>query len=311
MTANNKLAIVFPGQGSQSIGMLQELATTETIVEEIFARASTVLAYDLWQIVAEGPETKLNSTEITQPALLAASYAVWKIWQQKSQQSPALLAGHSLGEYTALVCADVIPFETAIRLVAERGRCMQAAVPAGVGAMAAVLGLDDETVNKVCEQLSAKEMVAAANYNSPGQIVIAGHQQAVEQAVSACKEAGAKRALILPVSVPSHCLLMRAAADEFSRTLNEIDFSDATIPVIQNVDAQARISADAIRPALLEQLYKPVQWVNSIETMRTKNINRIIECGPGKVLAGLIKRIDRGIETQCIQDQASLDKALA
>ncbi|MCG8380147.1 MAG: ACP S-malonyltransferase [Proteobacteria bacterium] len=311
MVDNAKLAIVFPGQGSQSIGMMNELVKIEPDIKATFDIASDVLGYNLWAIVVDGPESELNKTEVTQPALLASAVATWKVWQQRASVIPALLAGHSLGEYSALVCADVISFEDGIRLVAERGRCMQEAVPAGVGAMAAILGLDDEQVNKVCQEVNGSEIVSAANFNSPGQVVIAGHKNPVERATEEAKKAGAKRAILLPVSVPSHCMLMREAADRFAETLNNVVFKDAGIPIIQNVDAQARTDAAEIRPLLLEQLYKPVQWVNTIKTMKALEIEKIIECGPGKVLAGLVKRIDRSFNIHFIQDESSLNNALA
>ena len=311
MTTNSALAIVFPGQGSQSIGMMNELAKLDQSIEATFTRASDVLGYDLWKVVSEGPESELNNTEMTQPALLVSAYATWELWRKRAKTLPAVLAGHSLGEYTALVCANVIGFEEAVKLVAERGRCMQAAVPAGVGAMAAILGLEDADVETVCAESAGDGIVAAANFNSPGQVVIAGDKVAVERAITAAKDAGAKRALLLPVSVPSHCLLMREAAEAFAENLNAIQFNDADTPVIQNVDAQLRTSAEEIRPILLEQLYKPVRWVSCIETMKSNNISSVIECGPGKVLAGLIKRIDRSLDIGFIQDEKSLEAALA
>jgi len=279
-------------------------------IKEIFNTASEILGYDLLEIVTSGPEEKLNSTEITQPALLTSAYAIWLLWKERAYLTPTVLAGHSLGEYTALVCADVITFEDAVGLVAERGRCMQKAVPADVGAMAAILGLNDEQVKQVCAETAGNEIVSAANFNSPGQVVIAGHKFAVERAINAAKDAGAKRAILLPVSVPSHCMLMSEAADEFAESLNKITFNDAEIPVLQNVDAKAKSSSDEIRPALLEQLYKPVRWVDSINNMKNMNITKVIECGPGKVLSGLIKRIERSFEIFPIQDEASLEKAL-
>ena len=308
---DSSLAIVFPGQGSQSIGMMNKLAETNAIIKDTFDIASEVLGYDLWECVTKGPESKLNKTEVTQPALLVADVATWKLWQEKTSQIPAVLAGHSLGEYSALVCANVIDYEKAIKLVANRGRCMQKAVPEGSGAMAAILGLDEAQVNAVCIESAEGEIVSAANFNSPGQIVIAGNKSAVERAIDAAKGAGAKRAILLPVSVPSHCLLMKEAADEFASALNNIQFKDADIPVIQNVDAQARTSAAEIKPVLLEQLYKPVRWVDTIHAMSKSNIQKVIECGPGKVLAGLIKRIERSLDIHVIQDEDSLLKALS
>jgi [acyl-carrier-protein] S-malonyltransferase len=308
MSTNSKLAVVFPGQGSQSLGMMNGLIEFQPSVKELFNTASDILGYDLLEIITSGPEEKLNQTEVTQPALLTAAYATWLIWKEKSEFTPAVLAGHSLGEYTALVCADVITFEDAVGLVAERGRCMQKAVPADVGAMAAILGLDDEQVVRVCAEAAGNEIVSAANFNSPGQVVIAGHKLAVERAINAAKEAGAKRGMLLPVSVPSHCMLMREAANEFAESLNKITFHDAEIPVLQNVDAEAKSNPDEIRPALLEQLYKPVRWVDSINNMKNMKITKIIECGPGKVLSGLIKRIERSFEIASIHDEASLEK---
>lgn len=310
MNTNSKLAVVFPGQGSQSLGMMNALLESQAGVKATFAIASDILGYDLLDVITSGPEEKLNQTEITQPALLTSAYATWLMYKEKTNLSATVLAGHSLGEYTALVCAGVITFEDAVALVAERGRCMQKAVAVDVGAMAAILGLDDEQVMQVCADTAENEIVSAANFNSPGQVVIAGHKHAVERAINAAKEVGAKRAMLLPVSVPSHCMLMKEAADEFAAALNEITFNDAEIPVLQNVDAKVKIKSDEIKPALLEQLYKPVRWSDSIQTMKNMDITRIIECGPGRVLSGLIKRIDRSFETFSINDEVSLEKAL-
>ncbi len=310
MSVNQNIAVVFPGQGSQSIGMMNDLENTYAEINKVFAQASNVLGYDLWDKVTNGPETDLNKTEITQPALLTAGYATWSVMREKGAVLPAYLAGHSLGEYTALVCANAISFPDAVSLVAERGKCMQRAVPEGVGAMAAILGLEDEQIEAVCNDVSNDKIVSAANFNSPGQVVIAGHKEAVELAIDAAKESGAKRALMLPVSVPSHCILMKDAADEFANTLNNIQFKDADIPVIQNVDASPKTDANELRVGLLEQLYKPVRWVDVIKYMQQNNIIKIIECGPGKVLSGLIKRIERSMDTVCIQDDDSLSKAL-
>lgn len=310
MSTESKFAVVFPGQGSQALGMMNALIDIHPDIKKIFNSASEILAYDLLEIITSGPEEKLNQTEITQPALLATAYAAWLILKERSDAIPTVLAGHSLGEYTALLCADVISFEDAVALVADRGRCMQKAVPAGVGAMAAILGLNDEQVIQVCAEAAEGEIVSAANFNSPGQIVIAGHKQAVDRAINAAKDAGAKRAMLLPVSVPSHCMLMKEAANEFEVSLNKIVFKDGRIPVLQNVDAKSKSSSDDIKTALLEQLYKPVRWVDSINNMKSMNITKIIECGPGKVLSGLNKRIDRSFELFSIHDEASLKKAL-
>ncbi len=311
MIANNNFAIVFPGQGSQSIGMLAELAAGYPQVGVTFAEASEVLGYDLWELVQNGPEDMLNQTDRTQPAMLAAGVAVWRVWQQNGGMQPALMAGHSLGEYTALVCADAIDFATAIALVAERGRCMQSAVPAGIGAMAAILGLDDDAVAVVCTESAGDEIVSPVNFNSPGQVVIAGHAGAVGRAVVAAKAAGAKRAMQLPVSVPSHCALMEPAAQSFATRLAETTIQKPVIPVIQNVDAAAHDQPDDIRDNLSRQLYSPVQWVKTVHAMRAQGIERIVEAGPGKVLAGLCKRIDKGIANAAVYDQASLARELA
>ena len=314
MSTQPKLAIVFPGQGSQSLGMANGLidikSEQQTDNKELFNIASEILACDLLQIITSGPEEKLNQTEITQPALLTTAYATWLMLKEKSALLPTVLAGHSLGEYTALLCAGVISFEDAVALVAERGRCMQKAVPAGVGAMAAILGLNEAQITQVCAEVANKEIVSAANFNSPGQIVIAGHKQAVARAIDAAKAAGAKRAILLPVSVPSHCLLMKEAANEFAAALHKITFKDATIPVLQNVDAKIKSSSADIKAALLEQLYKPVRWLECINNMQAMGITKIIECGPGKILSGLNKRIDKSLELSSIQDDASLQKAI-
>lgn len=310
-STDSTLAMVFPGQGSQSVGMLAELAATSPQVTETFELASDALGYDLWALVQEGPEEQLNQTDRTQPAMLAAGVAVWRVWQARDGALPAIMAGHSLGEYTALVCAGALEFSDAVALVAERGRCMQHAVPAGTGAMAAILGLDDEAVAAVCTGAAGDEIVSPVNFNSPGQVVIAGHAGAVERAVEAAKAAGAKRAVTLPVSVPSHCALMEPAAEQFAARLAASNISTPVVPVIQNVDARAHTDPAKIRENLRRQLYSPVQWVRSVQAMRTQGITRIIEAGPGKVLAGLIRRIDRGIGCDAVQDPASLEAALA
>lgn len=303
--------MVFPGQGSQSIGMLADLAAAHPGVGDTFAEAGAVLGYDLWQLVRNGPEDMLNQTDRTQPAMLAAGVAVWRVWQQHGGAQPALMAGHSLGEYTALVCAGAIDFAAAIALVAERGRCMQSAVAADVGAMAAILGLEDEVVDAVCAESAGVEIVSPVNFNSPGQVVIAGHAGAVERALIAAKAAGAKRAITLPVSVPSHCALMEPAAREFAASLAGIAIQKPAIPVIQNVDAAVHEQPDEIRDNLGRQLYSPVQWVKTVQAMRAQGVVRIIEAGPGKVLAGLCKRIDKGIAAASVYDAATLDDALA
>jgi [acyl-carrier-protein] S-malonyltransferase len=305
------LAFVFPGQGSQSTGMLDTLASEFAEVEATFRVASEVLGYDLWDIVQNGPAEKLNSTDITQPAMLAAGVAVWRVWQAKGGAQPTLLAGHSLGEYTALVCGDSLAFEDAIKLVAERGRLMQEAVPAGTGAMAALLGLDDDTVRAVCAEAAAGEVVEAVNFNSPGQVVVAGHKAAVERAVDLAKAKGAKRALLLPVSVPSHCALMQPAAEKLATLLEDVAIQAPQIPVINNVDVAMPTDAAAIRSALVRQLHNPVRWVETIQKMAAEGVDRLIECGPGKVLMGLNKRIERNMGAQAVFDSESLAAALA
>lgn len=305
------LAFVFPGQGSQSEGMLSALAAEFSEVEATYREAAEVLGYDLWDIVQNGPADKLNSTDITQPAMLAAGVAVWRVWQARGGAQPAVLAGHSLGEYTALVCAGSLAFTDAIKLVAERGRLMQQAVPAGTGAMAAVLGLEDDVVRQACSDAAAGEVLEAVNFNSPGQVVVAGNKAAVERLVTLAKERGAKRALLLPVSVPSHCALMQPAAEQLAIILKDVAIQAPGIPVINNADVTSPSEPDAIRDALVRQLYSPVRWVETIEKMATDGVDRLIECGPGKVLVGLNKRIVRNMAAQAVLDPDSLSAALA
>ena len=304
-------AFVFPGQGSQSLGMMAELAAVHTTVESTFAEASDVLGYDLWQLVQQGPETELNKTTNTQPALLASSVATCRVWNELSQNEPVIMAGHSLGEYSALVCSGALNFTDAIQLVADRGAYMQDAVPEDTGSMAAVLGLEDGQIEAVCDQAAQGQIVSAANYNSSGQVVIAGHKEAVERAVELAKTAGAKRSVILPVSVPSHCALMQKAADRFAERLDTVDFEQPNIPVLHNVDATEHSDVGEIKLALQDQLCQPVRWVETIQKMVSKDINTIVECGPGKVLSGLIKRINRSLNIFPVFDPTSLDKALA
>jgi len=305
------LAILFPGQGSQSTGMLSELAASFPEVESVYSEASQVLGFDLWKLVQHDDGEALNKTENTQPALLAAGVATWKIWQAQGGQAPTVFAGHSLGEYTALVCAGALEYTEAVSLVADRGRYMQEAVPAGTGAMAAILGLEDSAVIEVCRQINGDQIVSAANFNSPGQVVIAGHTGAVQEALESARQAGAKRAVLLPVSVPSHCSLMLAAAQKLELRLDQVCFSDASVPVVQNVDSGMRTDMGAIKKALVEQLHQPVHWYESIEKMKTtKGITQVVECGPGKVLTGLCKRIDRGLGAAAVYDPASLHKAI-
>ncbi len=309
-TQRSDLAMVFPGQGSQSVGMLAELAEVFPVVKETFAEASDVLGYDLWQRSSEGPAELLNQTACTQPALLTAGVATWRCWCRRTDQLPAMMAGHSLGEYTALVCADAFDFADAVGLVEKRGVHMQNAVPEGGGAMAAILGLDDDKVKDVCSQAAQDGVVSAVNFNSPGQVVIAGSAAAVERAMGLAREAGAKRALPLPVSVPSHCSLMQPAAEAFAVDLAKVIIRAPVIPVLHNVDVGLHNEPDAIRDVLTEQLYKPVRWVEIIRAMRAAGINKVLEMGPGKVLAGLNKRIDKTMPGIAVQTAGDLEKAL-
>lgn len=307
----SKFAMVFPGQGSQTVGMLADLAAQFPIVEQTFAEASDALGYDLWKLVQEGPAEELNKTWQTQPALLAASVAIYRVWQQENGAQPAMMAGHSLGEYSALVCAGVLDFKQAIRLVELRGKLMQEAVPAGTGAMSAIIGLDNDAIAKACEESAQGEVVSPVNFNSPGQVVIAGNKDAVERAGAVCKAAGAKRALPLPVSVPSHCALMKPAADKLAIALQGIAFNAPQFPVVNNVDVKTETSPDAIRDALVRQLYSPVRWSESVEFMAGEGIEHLLEVGPGKVLTGLTKRIVDTMTAAAINDAASVSAALA
>lgn len=303
-------AFVFPGQGSQSVGMLADLSEQFPQVKSTFSEASEVLGYDLWDLVQNGPEDDLNQTDRTQPAMLTAGIAVWRCWQQQSQLTPAFLAGHSLGEYSALVAAEAISFADAVKLVQMRGQFMQEAVPAGEGAMAAILGLEDADVINVCEQASDVGVVEAVNFNSPGQVVIAGSDNAVKKAIEIATEKGAKRALLLPVSVPSHCALMRPAADRLKLELENITINSPKIPVIHNASVTSSLDAAEIRDLLTQQLFSPVRWVETIQHLAGNGVITLVECGPGKVLAGLTKRIDKSVEALPVFDPASLDKAI-
>ncbi|MGP1572874.1 MULTISPECIES: ACP S-malonyltransferase [Aggregatibacter] len=303
-----KFAMVFPGQGSQTVGMLAELAGDYPIVQETFKQASEVLGYDLWQLVQEGPAEELNKTWQTQPALLTASVAVYRVWQQKYPElKPEVMAGHSLGEYSALVCAGVLDFQDAVKLVELRGKLMQQAVPEGTGAMYAIIGLDNDAIINACKQAEQGEVVSAVNFNSPGQVVIAGAKAAVERAAALCKEAGAKRALPLAVSVPSHCALMKPAADQLSVSLESITLKEAGVSVLNNVDVKNEIEADAIRNALVRQLYSPVRWTETVEKMAQNGVEVLVEVGPGKVLNGLTKRIVDSLQAVSVNDVKSLD----
>lgn len=305
----SKFAVVFPGQGSQTVGMLAELGEQYDVVKATFAEASEALGYDLWALVQNGPAEDLNATFRTQPALLASSVAIWRVWQEVSGEQPEMVAGHSLGEYSALVCAGVIDFKQAIKLVALRGELMQQAVPAGVGAMYAIIGLDDDAIAKACEEAAQGEVVSPVNFNSPGQVVIAGNKAAVERAGELCKAAGAKRALPLPVSVPSHCALMKPAADKLAEALQSIEFNAPTVPVINNVDVIAETDPAKIKDALVRQLYSPVRWTEGVVAMHEQGVDTLLEFGPGKVLTGLTKRIVKALSAQAVNDTASLDAA--
>ncbi len=307
------LAFAFPGQGSQQPGMLAELAASEAVIEATFAEASAVLGEDLWEIAQQNENGRLDQTEITQPALLAASIALWRLWRQRNGALPALLAGHSLGEYAALVAAEVIEFGAAVAVTHKRGLFMQEAVPQGTGGIAAILGLDNSRLQGVCAEVGAagQGMVSIANYNSPGQTVIAGQAGAVASAMAKCREAGAKRALPLKMSVPSHCSLMAPAQQRLAEELAALDFRTAKIPVVQNVNGQAHVDADTIRANLVEQLCYPVRWIDCIEFMGDAGIEQVLECGPGKVLAGLVKRISPQLAVWNSDRPELLDRALA
>ncbi|MBN3561265.1 ACP S-malonyltransferase [Aliamphritea spongicola] len=305
------LAFAFPGQGSQHLSMLAELAESHPVIQATFAEASEVLGYDLWALTQEGPEADLNQTDRTQPALLTAGVALWRLWQEQGGETPAVMAGHSLGEYTALVCAGAIDFKDAVNLVKLRGEFMQQAVPAGTGAMAAVLGLADDAIEAACAASAGDEVVSAVNYNCPGQVVIAGNKDAVERASAACKEAGAKRVVPLPVSVPSHCALMRPAAEQMEKALADIEIRMPDIKVVQNFTAQPAADVDALVQNLLAQLYSPVLWTNSVQNMVAEGIETIVECGPGKVLSGLNKKVHRPLNVAAINEPAGLEKALS
>ncbi len=305
-----QFAFVFPGQGSQTVGMLADLAAQFPIVEETFGEASSALGYDLWQLVQQGPAEELNKTWQTQPALLAASVAIFRVWQQQGGKAPALMAGHSLGEYSALVCAGVLDFKAAIRLVELRGKLMQEAVPEGTGAMYAIIGLENDAIAKACEESAQGQVVSPVNFNSPGQVVIAGNKEAVERAGAACKAAGAKRALPLPVSVPSHCALMKPAADKLAVALQDITFNAPQVPVVNNVDVRTENDPEAIRSVLVRQLYSPVRWTESVEFIAAQGVTSLLEVGPGKVLTGLTKRIVDTLTAAAVNDTASLSAAL-
>ena len=309
---SNAVALVFPGQGSQSMGMLSELAVDFPQVRDCFAEASEGAGVDLWALSQEGPEAQLNQTEFTQPALLAAGVAVWRVWQALNGQATLALAGHSLGEYAALVAAGALSLADGAALVRERGRLMQQAVPAGVGSMAAVLGADDAVVESVCAKVSTDaSVVVPANYNSPGQIVIGGHAAAVEAAIAELAAQGVRKAVKLAVSVPSHTPLMRDAAERLAEAISNKSWAAPTIPVVQNVDARVEADLDAIRQALVRQLFLPVQWTRCVQALAGLGVTRVAECGPGKVLSGLNKRIDKQLDVRALALPADLAATVA
>ncbi|WLD56674.1 ACP S-malonyltransferase [Salinispirillum sp. LH 10-3-1] len=307
--SQGKRAFFFPGQGSQTVGMLGDMIGSEALVSSTFFEASEVLGYDLLDLIANGPEEELNRTEKTQPAILAASVALWRLWQEKQGAMPDFFAGHSLGEYSALVAANVIHFKDAIKLVETRGRLMQSAVPVGEGAMAAIIGLEDADVIAACA-VSGDEVCEAVNFNAPGQVVIAGTAKGVDIAMAAAKEKGAKRALPLSVSAPSHCALMRPAAEQLATELSMIDWRVPSRPIIQNVDALAHSDVEILRTNLVEQLYRPVQWVRSVQFAAQEGVVWAAECGPGKVLSGLVKRIDKSIAVSALEQPDGFAQAL-
>jgi [acyl-carrier-protein] S-malonyltransferase len=304
-----KTAFVFPGQGSQSVGMLADFELQYPIIVDTFADASEAVGYDLWQLVQQGPAERLNQTEYTQVAMLTADVAVYRLLEQENLAKPEFMAGHSLGEYPALVCAGALTLTEGARLVARRGQVMQQAVPLGAGAMAAIIGFNDEQVKLLCQEASqGHELVTPANYNSPEQIVVAGHTAAVNRMIALAEDAGARLAKIIPVSVPCHCPLLTDAAESFAEYLAEINFKNPTIKVVSNVDLSIYESAQQIKDRLKEQLYSPVRWVETIQLFKNHGVELILECGPGKVLNGLIKRIDRSLNTISIYDTISLEQ---
>ncbi len=306
-----KFAFVFPGQGSQKLGMLSELAAESSVIRESFDEASSVIDADLWEISQHDSDNILDQTHMTQPVLLAASVAIWRLWDERGGKRPSILAGHSLGEYSALVCAGALNFRDAIGIVHQRGQFMQAAVPSGEGKMAAIVGLENYQINEICDEAEEGGIVSAANFNSPGQTVIAGSAKAVEFAIALCKEAGAKRALPLNVSVPSHCDLMRPAAEQLGERLQSITIRPPTIAVVQNVNGEVCEDPDAIKRNLIKQLYAPVLWVDCVRVIHKAGVNKLVECGPGKVLCGLVKRIEPEIACFGSDNVASIDSAIA
>lgn len=310
MSLDSKTAFIFPGQGSQQVGMLAQHADTRPIVMETFTEASDALGYDLWHLIQQGPQEELNLTENSQPAILASSVALWRVIQSDRPVEPDFVAGHSLGEWSALVCADVIDFADALKLVQLRGRYMQEAVPVGQGSMAAIIGLEDAAILAACERAANAEVVTAVNFNSPGQVVIAGHTAAVERAMTLCKDAGAKRALPLPVSAPFHTSLMRPAAERLSLHINNTEFRAPSIRVVHNVHAKTESDPQAIKRLMIEQISAPVQWVDCVHTLVANGVMETVECGPGRVLSGLVKRITKSTNCFATDPVSALDEYL-
>lgn len=307
----SNLAFVFPGQGSQKIGMLAELAEQNPIIETTFNEASEVLGYDMWQLIQQGTQEDINLTQRTQPILLTCSVAIWRLWNQKQGASPSQMAGHSLGEWSALVCANVIDFADGLKIVEARGKYMQQAVPVGQGAMAAIIGLDDQAILEACNEASVLGVVDAVNFNAPGQVVIAGSNEAVERAMEICKVAGAKRALPLPVSAPFHTSLMKPAVDNLADMVNAVTFRSPEVPIMHNVHAQNEQDPQAIKALMIEQIYSPVKWVDCVKQLKQSGVSTLVECGPGKVLSGLVKRIDRELTAVATESAADFDAALS
>lgn len=304
------LAFVFPGQGSQKIGMLAELAEQNPIIEQTFSEASGVLGYDMWQLIQQGEQDEINLTQRTQPILLTCSVAIYRLWNEQQGTVPSQMAGHSLGEWSALVCANVIDFADGLRIVEARGKYMQQAVPVGQGAMAAIIGLDDQAILNACSEASSLGVVDAVNFNAPGQVVIAGSNNAVERAMEICKSAGAKRALPLPVSAPFHTSLMKPAADNLAEMVNAVTFRAPEVPIMHNVHAKNENDPAVIKALMLEQIYNPVKWVDCVKQLKASGASTLVECGPGKVLSGLAKRIDRELIALATESAADFDAAL-
>ena len=309
-STKDMLAFIFPGQGSQSTGMLAELASEFGTVGTTYSEASDALGFDLWQLTQIGHETSLNRTDNTQPAMLTAGVAVWRVWQEQLGRQPDVMAGHSLGEYTALVCIGSISLIDAVKLVRDRGEYMQQAVPEGAGAMTAILGLGESVMDEICQDVAQGEVVNVANINSPKQVVIAGHVQAVNRASEMAKNAGARRVIELPVSIPSHCPLMESVTEKLAERLNQIVINDTEIPIVQNVDALPRTKAVEIKAALISQIHKPVQWRKTVARFKEMKIASVVESGPGQVLSGLVKRNCNALNTMSINDPTSLHSAL-